>query len=154
MFRFFGAEVFRPPVDQELRMRSPHSQLLSLRSLQEVCFAAHAIAQHSIDQRSIAAFGELHGFVDGGVLRGLKKKQLIEAKPQQVARAVIEMAGPKPADPKIEQCQVAKDAVKKLGTKGAIRRREFAGSQTLGQDGIGKFPSTAPLFQSGEGDTA
>ena len=135
-------------------MRSPDIQLLGLGSLQEIRFAAHGIAQHSIDQRSITAFGELDGFVNGGVFRGLKEKQLIESKPQQVARTVIEMAGPKPADPKIEQCQVAKDAVKKFGGKGAIRRRELAGSQTVGQDRIGKFPPAAPLFKSGEGDTA
>jgi hypothetical protein len=64
------------------------------------------------------------------------------------------MAGPQPANPKIEQRQVAKDAVKKFSGKGPIGRREFAGSQTLGQDRVRKFPSAAPLFQSGEGDTA
>ena len=135
-------------------MRSPDTELFGIGLLQEISFAAHRVAQNAVDQRTVSAIREFHRFVNGGVLRSLKQKQLIETKSEQVAGIVIEMTGAELAQPKVEQRNVTKNAVEKFGGKSAIRRVKPAGAQALAQDCVGEFSARAPLFQGGESDTA
>jgi hypothetical protein len=130
-------------------MRCPNAGFLGGCFLKEFGFGADGIAEHTIDECSISATGELHGFVNGSVLRSVKKKQLIKSQPEQIARIVVEMTGPEFADPEIEQDQVAQNAVEKLRGKGTIGCAQFNVSQTLVEDRVRKFPATAPLFQGG-----
>jgi hypothetical protein len=60
-------------------MRSADAEILPITFLKKICFGADGVAQDAIDERSISATGELHGFINRGVLRGLEKKQLIKA---------------------------------------------------------------------------
>ena len=112
-------------------MRSPDTELFGIGLVQEISFAADRIAQNAVDQRAVSAIRELHRFVNGGVLRSLKQKQLIETKSEQVAGIVIEMTGAEVAQTKVEQRNVTKNAVEKFGGKGAIRRVKPAGPQAL-----------------------
>ena len=103
-------------------MRFPNAELLELSFLKEFGSGADRVAQDAIDQRSISPTGQLHGFVNRGVLRRLEKKQLIEAQPEQIARIMVEMTGPEFVNPKIEQDQAPENSVEKFGGKGAIGR--------------------------------
>ena len=150
----FCAEGFRPAIDQELRMRKPHAGLLAICLFKEIGPPADGVAENAINERPILTIRELHRFVDGGVLRSLEKKQLIQSQPQQITRIVIEMTGTKLTNPKVEQSQVAQNAIEKFRGKGAIGRREIVGSQTFAQDRVGKSSPAAPLFQGGESDSA
>src|SRR4051812_22160758 len=135
-------------------MRSPDGQVLVGGCFQQSRLPAHSVAQNPIDERPLPPVCELDGFVNGGVLWSLEKKQLVESQSQQVAGTVVDMAGSKVADPKIEQSQVAKHTVEKFGDKRAIGRGELGSSENLAQDRIGKFSSASPLLQSGESEPA
>ena len=63
-------------------MRLPNAELLDASSLKESGSGANRVAQDAIDQRSISPTGQLHGFVNRGVLRSLEEKQLVEAQPE------------------------------------------------------------------------
>ena len=130
-------------------MRFPNAELLDISFLKEFGSGANRVAQDAVDQRTILATGQLHGFVNRGVLRSLEEKQLIEAQPKQIARIVVEMTGPEFADPKIEQDQVPENTVEKFGGKGAIGGVQLSGSQALPENRVRKFSSTTPLFQRG-----
>lgn len=130
-------------------MRCPNAEFLRGCFLKEFGFGADGVAQHAIDERSIAATGQLHRFINRSVLRSQKKKQLIQAQPEQIARIVVDMTGPEFADPEIEQDKVAENAVEKLRSKGTIGCAQLNGSQTLVQDRVREFSSTVPLFQRG-----
>jgi hypothetical protein len=67
---------------------------------------------------------------------------------------MIEMAGPQPGDPKIEERQVTQDAIEKFRGESAIRRREIEGSQPRRENGVREFSSLAPFLQGGESDGA
>jgi hypothetical protein len=135
-------------------MRFPDGEFAGISFLQEFGFGANRATQDAVDQRSISPTGELDRFVNRGVFGGLEQKQLVKAQTQQIARIVIEMTGPKFADPEIEQNQVAQNAVEKFRGKSAIRPIESAGSQALAENGISEPVAVAPFFKGRESDAA
>src|SRR5204862_4567770 len=97
------AEVPGPPIDQKFGVRASDTEILLARILLQLLFPAKSTPQDRVDQRSIPRAGELHGFVNGRVLRGLEEKKLIKAKAQEVPRVLIQASRSERSNPKVEQ---------------------------------------------------
>src|SRR2546423_2098311 len=135
-------------------MRFPNAERLGIGFLQQISFGADRATQDAIDERSISATGERDRFVNRGVLWSPEKKQLIEAQPQQISGIVVEMTGAEFADPKIDQDEVAQNAVEKFGGKPSICRGQIAAAQKFAENRVGEPVAVAPLFQGGKSDRA
>ena len=144
--RIFLPEVFRPTIDQELRMRISDAEIL-LRSLSRArsAFPRAALRSTPLTRDRLLAAGQLDRFEDRRVFRSFEQEELVKAEPQQIARIVVEMSGAQRIDPEIEQRQVSQDAVEKFRGEGAIRADEIARPQELPENRVGKLFAAPPF---------
>src|SRR5205814_911570 len=152
--RVFLAEIFSPAIDQELRVRFADAEIAGVCLAPKIGLSAGGIAQDRVDERSASRRGERNGLKNRRMLRGLEHEQLIKPEPQKIAGIVVEMSGSQGIDPKVEQSQMAQDAIEKFGDEGAIRRRQIVCSQELPEDRVGKLIAGSPFLQSDESDAA
>ena len=88
--RVFDTKVRRPPIDQKLRVRSPHAEILFVRIRNQFRFPPHRAPQDRVDQGAALRSGELDRFVNRRVLRRPEEKKLIDSQTQQITRILIE----------------------------------------------------------------
>ena len=81
-------------------------------------------------------------------------KQLIETDAQNVAKIFIHASASKLADPKVQKCAVAQDAVKEFDGECPIGGLELRLGERAGNDRVGELFFSTPGSQRGESDSA
>src|SRR5438309_8092298 len=117
-------------------MRSPHAEILFVRTRNQFRFPPHRAPQDRVDQGAALRSGELDRFVNRRMLRRPEEKKLIDSQTQQITRIMIEMLGAQAADPEIEQGQIAQRAAEKFSGEGAVSRGEIAGPEQSREDRV------------------
>src|SRR5205823_8291689 len=97
------SEVFRPPINQELRLGISDVEWLLFGGDTQFRFLANCLPQKSVNKRSNSCRCAGDGFVHGCVFRRFNQKKLVETESQQVTRAQVQVARTKGIDPEIEQ---------------------------------------------------
>ena len=119
---------------------------------------AQITAQHSVHKTGLGAetvlFGQLDGFVDGGVIGNpVEPKNLVEAEPQQILQGrflfpPVGFAGDEP----VERSLPAHDAIGDFLAKAAVGGRKCRALERGFEQILNKSAARAPLLQNARRD--
>src|SRR6478736_6167975 len=103
LFRTFGAEVLLPAFDKKLRMRCSNEQWLRMGTCEQLVCPPRRAAQHRINDASLPFRRERHSFMDRCMFGRFEKEELIQTKPQNIAKIALNPGSAQATDPKIQQ---------------------------------------------------
>ena len=72
-------------------------------------------------------------------------EELIQTKAQQISGVMVKRSRPQPAQPEVEQRQVAQNTMKELIRERAVGRGQAAPRQQTVNDRIGELPPASPF---------
>ena len=111
-------------------MRTPHGQRLCPGTCLQLVFFLHRCSQDGVDQTSLRfATGKRDCFIDRGMFRRSQEEELIQTKPENIAKLDLNVRAPQTTDPKIEQGRIPEHAIEQFQGEAAVRCRTISVGQ-------------------------